>query len=284
MPLVEMRKVAKSFGDTATSTCVLRDVTLEVARGEFVAIVGFSGSGKTTLLSLLAGLVAPDQGTIVVDGKEVVGPGRDRGVVFQNYSLLPWLTAFENIHLAVEQTFPNLSRHEKKDHVRRYLEMVRLISAANKKPSELSGGMRQRVALARALAMDPAILLLDEPLSALDALTRASLQDEIDRIWRESGKTVVFITNDVDEALYLADRVIPLLAGPAATLGPEVRMDLPRPRQKKHLCQDPGFREAKREILSVLIASKAQNGRRPKRVEEILPAVNSARELAKSMS
>ena len=190
--------------------------------GEFVAIVGFSGSGKTTLVSLLAGLLQADSGEVLKDGQPITRPGPDRGVVFQSYSLMPWLSVRENIALAVDHVFGAESAARRDERVARYIAMVGLSAAADKKPAQLSGGMRQRVSIARALASHPQVLLMDEPLSALDALTRASLQDEIVRIWGAGAdrKTVLLITNDVDEALMMADRIIPLETGPRARLGP----------------------------------------------------------------
>jgi nitrate/nitrite transport system ATP-binding protein len=238
MAFLELHHVSKSFGGPA----VLNDINLSIERGEFVAIVGYSGSGKTTLISMIAGLQKPDHGTVRLNDLDITEPGPDRGVVFQNYSLLPWLTVFENIALAVEQVFPNYSAEKKRQHVEKYIAMVNLTAARDKLPRQLSGGMRQRVSVARALAMDPQILLLDEPLSALDALTRSTLQDEIERIWEADKKTVVLITNDVDEALLLADRIIPLSPAPGATLGESVTVTLARPRERKALNHDPEFK------------------------------------------
>jgi len=183
----------------------------------------------------------------------VTGPGPDRGVVFQNYSLLPWMSVYENVFLAVDQVFPRWSAERKRAHTERSIALVNLAPARDKRPAQLSGGMRQRVAVARALAMDPAMLLLDEPLSALDALTRATLQDEIERIWEQDQKTVLMITNDVDEGILLADRIIPLSAGPGATLGPEVAVDLPRPRQRKALNHVPRFKEIRGQVIEYLL-------------------------------
>ena len=242
LPFVKLKHVSKGFGSGSQRREVLKDLNLDIARGEFVAIVGHSGSGKTTLISLLAGLLRPDEGSVIIDGEEVTGPGPDRGIVFQNYSLLPWLSVFDNIALAVDQLFPNWSPEKRREHIERYIAMVNLTPARNKRPHELSGGMRQRVSVARALSMNPEMLLLDEPLSALDALTRATLQDEIEQIWERDRKTVVLITNDVDEGLLLADRVIPLSAGPGATLGPAVEVDLDRPRDRKTIQRDPHFK------------------------------------------
>jgi nitrate/nitrite transport system ATP-binding protein len=251
--LLQLAGVSKSYGQGSARTNVLHEVNLSVQRGEFVAIVGFSGAGKTTLISLIAGLLQPDAGAIALNGKPITGPGPDRGVVFQNYSLLPWLTVHENIALAVDQLFPDWSRDQRRAHIERYIAMVNLTPARDKRPSELSGGMRQRVAVARALAMDPEILLLDEPLGALDALTRATLQDEIVRIWDQDHKTVVLITNDVDEGILLADRIVPLTAGPEATLGPSFFIDIERPRDRKAMNHDPEFKRLRREITDWLL-------------------------------
>jgi nitrate/nitrite transport system ATP-binding protein len=249
---LELNNVSKDFGGTP----VLKDINLSVEKGEFVAIVGFSGAGKTTLISLIAGLLKPSAGLLKLNDLEITEPGPDRGIVFQNYSLLPWLTVFENILLAVEAVNPNWTPEKRQEHVEKYIAMVNLTPARDKKPGELSGGMRQRVSVARALAMDPQILLLDEPLSALDALTRATLQDEISRIWSENRKTVVLITNDPDEGIYLADRIIPLTAGPNATLGPSFKVEIPRPRDRKSINHDAHFKQLRREIVEFMLGSK----------------------------
>lgn len=252
MPFLHLHDVSKRFGDRP----VLRNINLEIEKGEFVAIVGGSGSGKTTLISLIAGLLRPDSGTIRLNDLEITAPGPDRGVVFQNYSLLPWLSVYENILLAVDQCSPNWSAAKKAEHVERHIAMVHLSAARDRRPSELSGGMRQRVSVARALAMDPQVLLLDEPLSALDALTRATLQDEISRIWEANQKTVVMITNDPDEGIYLADRIIPLTAGPGATLGRPFVVPIPRPRHRQALNHDPRFKALRHQVLDVLLSSR----------------------------
>ena len=249
MAFLELTDVSKGFGGPP----VLRGINLSIDRGEFVAIVGYSGSGKTTLVSLIAGLLKPDRGTVKLNDLEVVEPGPDRGIVFQNYSLLPWLTVYENIAVAVEQVFPNHSPEKRRQHIEKYIAMVNLTPARDKKPAQLSGGMRQRVSVARALAMDPQILLLDEPLSALDALTRSTLQDEIERIWEADKKTVVMITNDVDEALLLADRIIPLTPGPGAHLGDSITVTLARPRERKALNHDPEFKRLRALVTNQLL-------------------------------
>jgi nitrate/nitrite transport system ATP-binding protein len=254
MAFLELKNVSKSFGGAP----VIKDINLSIEKGEFVAIVGFSGAGKSTLINLIVGLLRPDSGTATLNDLEITGPGPDRGIVFQNYSLLPWLSVFENILLAVDQVNPNWSGAKKQEHVERHIAMVNLTPARDKKPHELSGGMRQRVSVARALAMNPQILLLDEPLSALDALTRATLQDEISRIWQEDQKTVVLITNDPDEGIYLADRIIPLTAGPGATLGPSLAVEIPRPNDRKAINHDPHFKQLRRDVVEFMLNSKQE--------------------------
>jgi nitrate/nitrite transport system ATP-binding protein len=252
MAILELDHVYKSYGGTK----VLSDVSLSVETGEVVAIVGFSGAGKTTLMSLLTGLEKPDQGRALFKGQAITGPSAERGVVFQNYSLLPWLSAFENVELAVREVFSAQSRSEQRDRVTKYLEMVGLGHARDRRPAALSGGMRQRVSLARALAIEPEVLLMDEPLSALDALTRATLQDEIERIARTSGKTIVIVTNDVDEAILIADRIVPLSAGPSATLGESTTVEIARPRERKALNHDKHFREIRASLTAYLLETQ----------------------------
>ena len=253
MAILELRKVSKAYGNGAGRTNVLTDINLSVEVGEFVAIVGFSGSGKTTLMSIIAGLIAADSGDALLNGKRIDGPGPDRGLVFQSYSLMPWLTVRGNVALAVDAVFAQESRKERQSRTEKYIALVGLSHAAERRPSELSGGMRQRVAVARALAMNPQILLLDEPLSALDALTRAKLQDEIERIWEQDKKTVILITNDVDEAILLADRIIPLTPGPNATLGPAFKVDMPRPRDRAAMNASPAFKRLRARITQYLL-------------------------------
>jgi nitrate/nitrite transport system ATP-binding protein len=253
MAFLELKGVGKAFGAHGARTDVLRNIHLEIEKGEFVAIVGYSGAGKTTLLSLMAGLLRPDAGEIRLGGRAVTGPGRDRGVVFQNYSLLPWMTVFENVRLAVDQAFPSWPAERRREHTDAHIALVNLSAARHQRPRELSGGMRQRVSVARALAMDPEVLLLDEPLSALDALTRATLQDEIARIWERDRKTVVLITNDVDEGILLADRIVPLSAGPGASLGASIEVDIARPRDRKAINHDPRFKAVRRRVIEYLL-------------------------------
>lgn len=253
MSFLTLNKISKSYGSGSSKTDVLHDINLDIKEGEFVAIVGFSGTGKTTLISTIAGLIQPDSGEVKLENKHVDGPSAERGVVFQSYSLMPWLTVSGNVALAVDSVFSHLSSDERQQRIEKYIEMVGLSHATNRYPSELSGGMRQRVNVARALAASPRVLLLDEPLSALDALTRANLQDEIVRIWQQEKKTVVLITNDVDEGLIMADRIIPLNPGPKATFGPEFIVDLPRPRDRAAMNHDEKFKSLRGEITQYLM-------------------------------
>lgn len=258
MPFIQIRSAAKSYGRGGGISPVLRDISLTVEEGDFVSIIGYSGTGKTTLISMIAGLLSPDSGSVMMEGKAVTGPGHDRGVIFQNYSLLPWLSVRENIRLAVDEVYPQWSRVERDEHAVRYVNMVKLGHAADKRPRELSGGMRQRVAVARALAMQPRVLLLDEPLSALDALTRATLQDEISDIWLRSRTTVIWITNDPDEAILMADRVIPLLpsTGGGATLGREIPVGMDRPRDRRELQDHPLYARIRADIIGQLVDAR----------------------------
>ena len=272
MNYIEISSLSKSYGEDETRTDVLKDVNLKVEEGEFVAIVGFSGSGKTTLMSALAGLIEVDSGGVIFNGKEIDGPGPERGLVFQSYSLMPWLSVNGNVALAVDSVHAKKSKKERAEIVSKYVTMVGLAHAKDRKPAELSGGMRQRVAVARALAMQPEVLLLDEPLSALDALTRAKLQDEFAAICEQEKKTIVLVTNDVDEAILLADRIIPLTPGPNATLGREFKVDLPRPRDRSDMNHDETFIRLRRDVTSYLIEIGAQRGADVER-EIVLPNV-----------
>jgi len=257
MPLLELRNASKGYGKGTSRLNVLSNINLTVVDGEFVAIVGYSGSGKTTLLSMLSGLRTPDTGAVLMKGLPAGPPGPQRGVVFQNYSLLPWLSVLENVMFAVQQVFPHRSNRENIEHSERYIGMVNLSHAISKKPSELSGGMRQRVSLARTLATQPQVLLMDEPLSALDALTRATLQTEIVGIWERDRRTVVLITNDVDEAILMSDRVIPLIptAKDGATLGNSFPIPIERPRTRESVSHHPAFKSLKREIVDTLMSA-----------------------------
>ncbi|MHA6264814.1 ABC transporter ATP-binding protein [Arenibacterium sp. CAU 1754] len=251
MSILKFDNVSKSFGEGTHKTDVLKGIDLEVAEGEFLVILGFSGTGKTTLINLMAGLESPTKGTASFKGTPITGPGPERGVIFQSYSLMPWLTVNGNVGLAVDTVFPGLGKAEKAEKVAHYVGMVGLSHAAGRRPAELSGGMRQRVNVARALAMSPEVLLLDEPLSALDALTRANLADEIEHIWEADKKTCVLITNDVDEAIILADRIIAL--NPDGTLGEEFKVSIPRPRDRSAMNHDDTLKRLRAEVTKYLM-------------------------------
>jgi nitrate ABC transporter ATP-binding subunit len=260
MPLLEVNRLSKSY----CARPVLRDISFTLDGGECVCIVGYSGSGKTTLINLIAGLTRPDSGEIIFDGRRITGPALDRSLIFQNYSLLPWLSALRNVELAVAQCLPNASSSAIAERAMKYLRMVKLDHALDRRPGELSGGMRQRVALARGLAMEPKILLLDEPLGALDALTRAELQEEFVRIQQQEKRSMLMITNDVDEAIMLADRIIPLSAGPGATLGEPVRVEIARPCNRQQLNLNPAYQQARKAVLNFLLANGPHDVAKPK--------------------
>ncbi len=253
MGFLELNHVSKGYGPPSNRYEVLKDVDLSIEENEFVAVIGFSGSGKSTLVSLLAGLEQPDAGEVRMKGNVVTDPGPDRGIMFQNYSLLPWLSVYQNIEIAVKQVFPEMGKAERKTYIQGYIDMVSLTNSEWKLPAELSGGMRQRLSLARTLSMKPEVLILDEPLSALDALTRAVLQDEIIRIWEEDKRTVVMITNDVDEAALMADRIVPLTPGPAATLERSFAVTLDRPRDRTTLNFNPDFKKLRNTVSTFMM-------------------------------
>jgi len=273
-PILEARGVAKGFGMGETRNAVLAGVDLEVHEGEFIAVVGFSGSGKSTLISLLSGLALPDAGEVRFKGAPVTGPSPERGVVFQNYALMPWLSVEANVALAVESVHKGLSRAERREIAAGYIDMVGLSHAKDRKPAELSGGMRQRVSVARALSMRPDVLLMDEPLSALDALTRAKLQDEFAAICEREKKTIVLITNDVDEAILLADRILPLTPGPEASLGRSFAVNLPRPRERGAMNSDLDFIRIRAEVTEYLLdlgARRGSEGQREINLPNVVP-------------
>ena len=245
--------VGMSFG----ASSILTGIDLTIRKGEFVTLIGHSGCGKSTLLNLVAGLLKPTLGAILLAGKHVDGPGPDRGVVFQNHSLLPWLTCYQNVHLAVERVF----KDRLKERTQAVLELVGLSHAEHKYPHQISGGMKQRVGIARALAIEPKVLLLDEPFGALDALTRATLQDELMRIVAKTGATVLMVTHDVDEAVLLSDRVVMMSNGPAARIGEVLEVPLDRPRERLRLAHDPRFMDLRAAVLEFLHEKQAHKAK-----------------------
>ncbi len=283
MSFLEMKNVSLGFGPYDNRTEVLKDINLSVKENEFVAIIGFSGAGKSTLISLLAGLTQPDKGQVTIGGKVIKEPSPRLGIMFQNYSLLPWLTVYENIELAVRQALPKLKGKELVEHVERYVGMVSLTPALKKTPAELSGGMRQRASLARTLAMQPEVLLLDEPLSALDALTRANIQDEIIRIWENDKRTVVMITNDVEEALFMADRIIPLTIGPEATLADPFLVEIDRPRNRAEVNNNDTYKKLKLDVTNYLIGLNDETKKSKAKIEIEMPDVQPL-DLSKPLS
>ena len=253
MAYLHISAVDMAFTRDGQTNPVLAGVDLPVEQGEFIALIGHSGCGKSTVLNIVAGLLQPTRGGVVLDGREVAAPGPDRAVVFQNHSLLPWLTVYQNVEIAVEKVLAgSKSQAERREWILHNLEMVNMGHALNRLPSEISGGMKQRVGIARALAMNPKVLLLDEPFGALDALTRAHLQDEVMRIQAELKNTVLMITHDVDEAVLLSDRIVMMTNGPSATIGEVLKVDLPRPRDRLALADDPAYNHCRHAVLSFL--------------------------------
>jgi nitrate/nitrite transport system ATP-binding protein len=255
---IEIHDVEQRFKTAKGSFLALQGINLNVAKGEFITLIGHSGCGKSTLLNLIAGLTTPTQGVLLCANREIKGPGPERAVVFQNHSLLPWLTCFENVYLAVERVF---AATENKAQLRARtdaaLAMVGLTPAAQKRPGEISGGMKQRVGIARALSMEPKVLLMDEPFGALDALTRAKLQDELLGIVQKTQSTVVMVTHDVDEAVLLSDRIVMLTNGPAATIGEVLQVDIARPRNRVELAEDPTYVHARKAVIDFLYTRQA---------------------------
>ncbi|PAU57677.1 bacitracin ABC transporter ATP-binding protein [Pseudomonas sp. PIC25] len=250
---LELTGVGISFPTDKGLFCALQHVDLRIARGEFVSLIGHSGCGKSTVLNIVAGLHRATTGGVILDGREVDQPGPDRAVVFQNHSLLPWLSCYENVELAVRQVFKGQkSRREMRDWIEHNLALVHMTHARDKHPSEISGGMKQRIGIARALAMQPKVLLMDEPFGALDALTRAHLQDSLMEIHADLGNTVIMITHDVDEAVLLSDRIVMMSNGPAATVGEILPVDLPRPRDRMALAHDARYHEYRAAVLEFL--------------------------------
>ncbi len=250
---LELTQVGIEFPTPKGPFCALKDVYLKIEKGEFISLIGHSGCGKSTVLNIVAGLYQATQGGVVLKGKEVKEPGPERAVVFQNHSLLPWLTAYENVELAVKTQFKGtMNKREIKDWVHHNLELVHMEHAMHKRPDEISGGMKQRVGIARALSMKPEVLLMDEPFGALDALTRAHLQDSLMEIQADLGNTVIMITHDVDEAVLLSDRIVMMTNGPSATIGEILNVDLPRPRNRLALADDPTYNQYRANVLQFL--------------------------------
>ena len=252
-PFVSIEQLAKIYPSKAEDLVVFENVNIGIEKGEFVCIIGHSGCGKSTILNVLAGLDQPSSGSIVMDGNEVAGPSLDRGVVFQNYSLLPWLSTLHNVSFGVKDRWPEWSKAEVIAHSTKYLEMVGLGDSLHRKPSELSGGMRQRVSIARAFATSPKLLLLDEPFGALDALTRGVIQDELIKIWGETQQTVFMITHDVDEAILLADRILLMSNGPRAQVAETVHINISRPRQRGSIVEDPAYYRIRNYLVDFLV-------------------------------
>ena len=255
---IEIQNVEQTFKTKKGPFCALKNVNLTVAKGEFVALIGHSGCGKSTLLNLIAGLTKPTEGSLICANREISGPGPERSVVFQNHSLLPWLTCFENVYLAVERVFSaNENKAQLKARTDAVLAMVGLTAAAQKRPGEISGGMKQRVGIARALSMEPKVLLLDEPFGALDALTRAKLQDELLAIVHKTQSTVVMVTHDVDEAVLLSDRIVMMTNGPSATIGEILEIDLQRPRNRVELAESTQYLGYRKAVIDFLYTRQA---------------------------
>lgn len=255
-----IHEMGKSFPSSNGSIVALHDINLEVRRGEFITLIGHSGCGKSTLLNIIAGLEHQTTGRVEVDSKPITAPGPDRGVVFQNYSLLPWMTVRGNVYAAVDAVYPDKTKTEKHDLVENFLHKVGLHEHRDKKPSQISGGMKQRVAIARAFSIHPKVLLLDEPFGALDALTKGTLQEELLTMWSgdQQTETVVMVTHDIDEAIYLSDRIVVLTNGPAATIGEIIEVPMPRPRDKREILHSSEWTEIKERLLYLLTVAYAK--------------------------
>ena len=251
-PLLRFEQLGKVYPTPAGPYPVLENVNFTVNQGEFVCVIGHSGCGKSTLLNMVSGFATPTSGQVLLNGRPIEKPGPDRMVVFQGYALLPWMSAYENVYLGIDSVKPNLPEHEKRDIAMEHLEMVGLTAAAEKKITQISGGMKQRVAIARALAIRPEVLILDEPFGALDAITKEELQEELLKIWNTQKCTVLMITHDIDEALFLADRLVMMTNGPAAGIGEILNIDFPRPRSREDIMEDPKYYELRNSALDFL--------------------------------
>lgn len=261
---LDLTQLGMRFPTPEGEFVALKNVDLQIQKGEFISLIGHSGCGKSTVLNLVAGLHMPTDGGVIVDGREVDGPGPERAVVFQNHSLLPWLTVYQNVELAVKQVAKGQSKVQIKQQVEHYLDLIQMAHASDKKPDEISGGMKQRVGIARALALQPKVLLMDEPFGALDALTRARLQDALMEIQAELNNTVIMITHDVDEAVLLSDKIVMMTNGPAATVGEVLNIELPRPRNRVQLADDPTYQKYRQSVLRFLYEKQSKSeGRQP---------------------
>ncbi|EOC1794893.1 ABC transporter ATP-binding protein [Vibrio fluvialis] len=261
---LDLTQLGMRFPTPQGEFVVLKNVDLQIQKGEFISLIGHSGCGKSTVLNLVAGLHMPTDGGVIVDGREVDGPGPERAVVFQNHSLLPWLTVYQNVELAVKQVAKGQSKVQIKQQVEHYLDLIQMAHASDKKPDEISGGMKQRVGIARALALQPKVLLMDEPFGALDALTRARLQDALMEIQAELNNTVIMITHDVDEAVLLSDKIVMMTNGPAAAVGEVLNIELPRPRNRVQLADDPTYQKYRQSVLRFLYEKQSKSeGRQP---------------------
>ncbi|WP_281630470.1 ABC transporter ATP-binding protein [Vibrio sp. St2] len=257
-PLLDLTQLGMRFPTPNGEFIALKNVNLQINKGEFVSLIGHSGCGKSTVLNLVAGLHLPTDGGVIVDSREVSGPGPDRAVVFQNHSLLPWLTVYQNVELAVKQVAGGKGKHWIREQVEHYLDLIQMTQAADKKPDEISGGMKQRVGIARALALKPKVLLMDEPFGALDALTRARLQDSLMNIQAELNNTVIMITHDVDETVLLSDKIVMMTNGPAATIGEVLEIELPRPRNRVELADNPVYQRYRQSVLKFLYEKQSK--------------------------
>jgi nitrate/nitrite transport system ATP-binding protein len=255
MSYLKIENLEIAFKTPKGSFTAVKDINLEIEKGQIISIIGHSGCGKSTIMNAIAGMVFPSKGKVVLNGKEIKGPGPDRGIVFQNYSLLPWLSVYQNIFEAVDATMKDKSKDEKKEIVEKYLKMVNLWEHKEKLPKQISGGMKQRVAIARAFAIDPEVLLLDEPFGALDALTKSSLHIELLKMWNltHRSKTIIMVTHDIEEAVFLSDKIVVMNNGPAATIREIEEVHLPRPRNKKDTVNLPEYKTIRERLLSLLV-------------------------------
>jgi nitrate/nitrite transport system ATP-binding protein len=274
MSFLEVENVSKYFSEPngKGSLCVFKDIHFHIEKSEFVTMVGHSGCGKSTLLNIIAGLETATEGGVVLDGKEIDGPGLDRMVVFQNFCLMPWLTAYENVHISVKAANPEWSRKRQQEYVQQYIDMVGLTGAEHKKPAALSGGMRQRVGLARAFAVQPKVLLLDEPFAQIDSLTRGVIQEELVRMWLVTRNTVFMVTHDVDEAILLSDKIALMTSGPDARLAEMIDVNIPRPRVREALIEDPEYGRIRKYVLRFLVEGRRSEEPKPQNGKEVLHA------------